>query len=165
MPNHNFLFLPGHFKSEFRLYWVKDKTLKKIIIGLIFGLLGALSACNSVENEFRSSLEGQFAGTFERTDKGISLGVAEVTLAFEGDRFGGSGGANRYPSICQGTFALSRNTITFNNTCFFTAEFDWSLILSGTYQIRREGEEIVFRRSMGDLIDTYRLRRVEVLRQ
>lgn len=139
--------------------------MNKIIIGLIFGLFGTLSACNSVENEFPSLLEGLFSGTFERTDKGTSLGVAEVTLAFEGDRFGGSGGPNRYPTICQGTFTLSRNSITFNNTCFFTADFDWSLILSGTYQISQEGEELVFRRSMGDLIDTYRLRRVEVLRR
>lgn len=165
MPNQNFLFLPGHFISEIRLYWVNDKTLKKIIIGLIFGLLGALSACNSVDNEFPNLLEGRFIGTFERTDKGISQGIAEVSLILEDNRFGGSGGPNRYPTICQGTFALSRNTITFTNTCFFTADFDWSLILGGTYQISQEGEELVFRRSMGDLIDTYRLRRVEVLRQ
>jgi len=105
------------------------------------------------------NLQGSFTGTFERVVDGTSLGQAGVSLVLDGDTFSGSGGPNRYPVICRGNFTLEGNTINFINNCFFTADFDWTLILSGSFEVRQTGNELVLVKRRGSIVDTYRLRK------
>ncbi|MGY6521462.1 MAG: hypothetical protein ACXIUD_07030 [Mongoliitalea sp.] len=135
--------------------------MNRLFTWLMLGLLMGLAACNEKQDVDPALLQGQFTGTFERIVDGQSLGVASIGLLLEGNSFSGSGGPNRYPVICNGTFSVSENRITFENACFFTADFDWSLILSGTFRLSRVGGEYILQRSNDNLVDTYRLRRVE----
>ncbi|GHB51053.1 hypothetical protein [Mongoliitalea lutea] len=135
--------------------------MKHLMLWAIVGLVMTAWSCNPTENVDPTSMQGQFAGTFERTVNGQSEGVANVGLILEGNSFSGSGGPNRYPVICNGTFTVSGGNITFENACFFTADFDWSLILSGSFRLSRVGGEYILQRSNDNLVDTYRLRRVE----
>lgn len=135
--------------------------MKHVMLWAIVGLVLTAWSCNPTENVDPASMQGQFAGTFERTVNGQSEGVANVGLILEGNSFSGSGGPNRYPVICNGTFTVSGGNITFENACFFTADFDWSLILSGSFRLSRVGGEYILQRSNDNLVDTYRLRRVE----
>lgn len=135
--------------------------MKHVMLWAMVGLVLTAWSCNPTENVDPTSMQGQFAGTFERTVNGQSEGVANVGLILEGNSFSGSGGPNRYPVICNGTFTVSGGNITFENACFFTADFDWSLILSGSFRLSRVGGEYILQRSNDNLVDTYRLRRVE----
>lgn len=134
--------------------------MKYLIIGAMLALAMTFWGCKDTEDVDPSFLQGQFTGTFERTVAGSSQGAATVSLLLEGNSFSGGGGPNRYPVICNGTFTISGSSISFENACFFTADFDWSLILGGTWQASQQGGELILRRSSDTIVDTYRLRRV-----
>jgi hypothetical protein len=134
--------------------------MKQVMLWAIVGLVLTAWSCNPTENVDPTSMQGQFTGTFERMVDGQSLGVASIGLLLEGNSFSGSGGPNRYPVICNGTFTVSENRIIFENACFFTADFDWSLILNGSWQVNQQGGELILRRSADTLVDVYRLQRI-----
>jgi hypothetical protein len=50
--------------------------------------------------------------------------------------------ANRIPAGGSGTYTFSNNKITFNEQNFYTADFDWNLILSGTYNYSFNGKTL-----------------------
>jgi hypothetical protein len=121
-------------------------------------LLLSFASCSEQEINI-TSLEGEYTGIFLRSTPYAKFQPANVSLLFEGASFSGTSDIARYPAICRGTFGISGDEISFENTCFFTADFDWSLILSGTWKITSEGEEIVFRKKTGNLSDMYRLKK------
>ncbi|MEJ2004157.1 MAG: hypothetical protein P8X57_04150, partial [Cyclobacteriaceae bacterium] len=49
-----------------------------------------------------------------------------------------------YPAICNGTFERDDKRISFENNCAFTADFDWSFILNGTYEIDLQDKYVYF---------------------
>lgn len=104
------------------------------------------------------SLNGRYEGIFFRTAPAANHQTSDVTLVFKGDTFEGSGNITKYPAICHGTYTLTGDVIEFNNLCVWTAEFDWSYILSGKFIISREGNEIIMIRTYsGGVYDTYKL--------
>ncbi|AFL83526.1 hypothetical protein Belba_0879 [Belliella baltica DSM 15883] len=129
--------------------------MKRSITWLL--LLWGTTACNSTDDMDPTLLQGQFTGTFERTVDGSSEGVESISLLLEGNSFSGEGGANRYPTICRGTFAVEGNKVNFSNSCFFTADFDWTLILSGDFRVERDEDELILSKNEGLIVDMYRL--------
>lgn len=81
------------------------------------------------------SLNGRYMGTFYRTGGD----TVNVSLLFTETNFSGSSDRPKYPAICSGTFSVNKNgstnTIQFNDACMWTADFDWSLILDGDYEL------------------------------
>lgn len=118
-------------------------------------------SCNQLDNVVVENLSGKFEGTFERVESGISLGLSEVSLEFEGNTYKGSHKEPRYPVICNGSYSIEDAKVIFANDCFFTADFDWSLILNGEYDAMLSGQELTLTRNNGNFEDTYRLKRVE----
>lgn len=95
--------------------------------------------------------DGIYTGTFTlTTPTGVSTG--DATIQIEGNRFSASGNANRIPAGGSGNFSLSddRQTITFQDENFWTADFDWSLILSGNFVYSFDGEKLEFARQTHD---------------
>ncbi|MCH7401571.1 hypothetical protein ACFOUP_14075 [Belliella kenyensis] len=118
-------------------------------------------SCNQLDNLVVENLNGKFEGTFERVESGTSLGLSEVSLEFEGNTYSGSHKEPRYPVICNGSYNIENSKITFSNNCFFTADFDWSLILNGEFDAVLSGQKLILTRSSGNFVDTYKLIRVE----
>ncbi|PZX55635.1 hypothetical protein [Algoriphagus chordae] len=126
---------------------------------ILFFLL-ILSSCSEdgqLEQKFQ---EGTFSGTFQR-DLGDSE-IANITLTFDGNRWSGFGDYPKYPALCKGTYAIDGKKITFQNECPWTAEFDWTLILSGEYKLTKTGSSLEFSRdyrsaTSDKYIDLYRL--------
>lgn len=85
--------------------------------------------------------------------------VAHVSISFNDGSFSGGSSISRYPAICNGKYSLSGSDVTFTNHCVWTADFDWSFILAGTFQIRQEGEYIHLVRKSEHGIDFYKLKR------
>ena len=82
-------------------------------------------------------------GTFIRTTPFAISKAANVSITFRDNNFEGASDKYRYPVICKGTFIVSGQEIEFTNTCGpWTADFDWSLIISGKFKIIRTADSL-----------------------
>ena len=99
---------------------------------IIFCLTLSFTSCNkSTSNSI--ILNGTYSGTFQRLTKSGGQ-ISNVTITFSGNTWTGQSQYAKYPALCQGTYKeISADSISFENTCPWTAEFDWSLILNGDY--------------------------------
>jgi hypothetical protein len=119
-----------------------------------------LVACNKNNDSTGThELTGRFRGTFNRS---TSPDTAQVSFNFKPDMtYEGTGGPSYYPSICSGTFQRSNNTLVINDSCAWTANFDWTLIFDGTYNINFTSENKVrIWRTTGAFTDEYLLNRI-----
>jgi len=132
----------------------------RLVVG--FAMLLILGACkkeksNGNGNNGVNELIGRYTGTFVRT----GMDTAIVSFHFKDDlHFEGSSNTQNYPAICAGTFSRNGSTLNVNDTCAWTANFDWTLIFDGTYSISL-GENNTARiwRTTGEITDEYRLTR------
>lgn len=99
-------------------------------------------------------LGGRYMGIFSRT----GMDTSQVSLYFDQDRFEGFSSVQQYPAICSGTFELGNDEVTFIDSCAWPANFDWSLILSGTYNIQFGEGTVRIWKSSGNVTDEYLLK-------
>jgi hypothetical protein len=112
------------------------------------------------------NVQGTYVGTFVRNQvKAVPvLSVGNVKITFSGNEFNGSSDSLNYPFICNGTFTVTDmpDSIHFVNKCVFPANFDWTMILNGSYKLVQTGDSLYIRRTIGDFIyeeDVYSLRK------
>jgi hypothetical protein len=123
-----------------------------IIVTMIFAAL----ACES-EGDIHLP-EGKYSGYFTRSTVDEDGVPSRVTLMFAGNTFTGNSEVPKHPAICQGTYVIEGDKITFINNCPWTADFDWTLILSGEYVINVDGDQVkLFRDYNGKQTDVYLL--------
>jgi hypothetical protein len=121
-------------------------------------LIAAAFACES-DGDIHLP-QGKYSGYFTRSTVNEDGTPSKVTLIFTGNTFSGSGDTPKYPAICEGTYSIDGDKITFTNTCPWTAEFDWTLILGGEYVINVDGDQVKFFRDYNGIqSDTYVLNR------
>lgn len=104
-----------------------------------------------------NELLGRYTGTFSRTGMDSTI----VNLYFREDgTFEGSGETSYYPAICSGTFERDGGSLQVNDTCSWTANFDWTLIFDGNFSISLgENQTARIWRTNGAVTDEYLLRR------
>ncbi|WP_114936996.1 hypothetical protein [Mucilaginibacter endophyticus] len=113
-------------------------------------------SCKKNENQ-AIKLSGTYAGTFQRKVSGTGA-ISDVSLSFSADAWNGESQTVKYPALNHGTFSTTGNKINFKNESVWTAEFDWSLILSGDYDITVSGNKITISKSYATgMIDVYTL--------
>lgn len=100
--------------------------------------------------------DGTYTGTFKRVGPASTL-ISNVTLTITGNKWEGESQYPNYPALCRGTFKIAgADQIIFENNCFWTANFDWTLILSKAYQIKREGNTLeIWREYDTQNLDSY----------
>ncbi len=125
--------------------------MKKILC--LIAVTMVLIACDKTDTA-SNSLYGRYIGIFSRT----GMDTSQVSLLFTGDRFEGQTGQAVYPAICRGSFDLGANTIHFADSCAWSASFDWSLILSGEYNINFGDGTVRIWKTDGSITDEYLLR-------
>lgn len=104
--------------------------------------------------------EGTYSGIFTRVSPAALHPPSEVTLTFNKTSYTGSSTRAKYPAICEGTFKIKGNTIEFENGCMWTADFDWTLILKGRYDLAVRNDSIfITRKYDGGTSDNFRLAR------
>ena len=119
--------------------------MKKILVLLLL-LTSIIFSCENETIEQRILLVGAYKGTFSRTSRIADWMSANVTLEFEGNSFSGESDKEKYPAICKGKYKVNGNEINFENQCPWTAEFDWTFILNGKFEIEQTGKELVITR-------------------
>ncbi|OGX89427.1 hypothetical protein BEN47_07255 [Hymenobacter lapidarius] len=101
------------------------------------------------------NLDGTYSGTFQREPGGQ---ISQVSLVFSGGEWSGTSQIPKYPALCSGTYKVTSNDkITFTNACIWTAEFDWTLILGGEYDLNTKGNTIEIIAQKRNERDIYRL--------
>lgn len=113
---------------------------------IVLILLTLLFSCDKDDNNEHIINSGVYKGTFQRKSVTYERKIANVTLTFTGDKWEGTSNIEKYPALCRGTYSIDGDVITFENECAWTAEFDWSLILSGKYLIEESGNNLDFYR-------------------
>jgi hypothetical protein len=122
----------------------------------LFAALTLFFACSKNDDDKNMTVpEGMYIGTFHRT----GMDTAIVTLTFEGNRFSGQSDHSKYPAICHGSYEVYDKNIQFTDSCTWTANFNWTLILNGTYSFTHSSNELRFSRTNGNITDDYVLRK------
>jgi len=116
-----------------------------------------LISCND-ESVDLIDIEGTYEGTFIRTSPNAKYTPSQVTLTFSNGQFQGESDVTKYPAICSGTYEVKGNKVEFENACVWTAEFDWSLILSGEFTAELTSDELTLQRKNGSTWDLYELK-------
>jgi hypothetical protein len=118
-----------------------SKLLAMVLLLLSLG-------CTENDETAIPALSGTYAGTFQRGNQP----ALPVSITFEANRFSGGTTANAprdaaFARICKGTFSQSGNTVSFQNECFFTAEFDWTLILNDDWKAGQQNDRLILTRN------------------
>ena len=127
------------------------------ILSVLLCLPLFIISCKKTNTDFVIQ-EGTYVGTFQRlTSSGGQ--ISNVTIIFSANSWTGQSEVAKYPALCSGTYkANGANNVTFENACPWTAEFDWSLILSQDYKIKFVGNKLEISRDYnGAYKDIYNL--------
>lgn len=115
---------------------------KTIIIRFGFALMVLLSACTDKDKPAEVTLQGSYSGMFTVEYNDGDVRSNPVTINFDENKYVCSSGSNYTPAGGSGTFVIEGSKITFQDENFWTANFDWNLILSGEYNLSFAGGEI-----------------------
>lgn len=130
------------------------------MLPLIIMLVTFLCSCDKEEAILFALEEGTYSGSFYRSSPSATYETSDVSIIFRQNSFEGSSSVAKYPAICNGTYMVQGQEIEFVNECFWTAEFDWSYILSGKFTLTYEGDQMILSRSYGQgVTDTYILQK------
>ena len=129
------------------------------LLGLFILALISFACKKNSDNVATGELNGRYRGTFNRSG---DPDTAKISINFRPDMtFEGTGGPAYYPAICGGSFQQNNNTLVVNDTCAWTANFDWTLIFGGDYNISfSSGNSVRIWRTRGFIIDEYLLTRI-----
>jgi hypothetical protein len=104
-----------------------------------------LFSCDSDENVSQPTFDGTYIGIFERNQV-----ISNVTINLGNGIFSGTSETEKFPAICNGNYAISGNLIQFGNDCAWTADFDWSLILTDSWNYTFENSTLTLTNGLGD---------------
>lgn len=121
----------------------------KYSIVVIFSTLLALGACNK-SNSIATIPNGTYSGTFQRLNSNGGQ-ISNVTITFNNGTWTGQSQFPKYPALCNGTYTVKNGMVDFANSCAWTAEFDWSLILSNKYQYNYSNNILMMKRENNGL--------------
>lgn len=117
----------------------------------------------SCKNDDILNVEGTYSGRFIYTVAISSSGptISPASIHFENGTFRSGAGKNRIPAGGSGTFKVSGKQIEFADTNAWTADFDWRLILNGTYTYKIQSDSLFLTRHTNDGNKyEYRLKRI-----
>jgi len=103
--------------------------------------------------------DGTYSDTFQRVvhDTGA---ISHVSIIFSSGNYSGQSEMNYYPVIGKGTFKIFSDSISFRASMVYTANFDWTLILSGDYKIKMNNSELeIWRDYDNSSKDIYKLKK------
>ena len=128
----------------------------RLILIIFSAVLFFAAGCRKADDKLLA--DGVYKGIFYRTSPWTD--TAQVTITIAGNRFTGQTNKMYYPAVCNGTFSVNGDMIRFNNSCPWTANFDWSFILSNEYEIKGNGKTVEISRGYNGIIfykDVYQL--------
>lgn len=111
----------------------------------VISLLWILTSCQKSEN-VTSQPNGKYSGVFTVTYPNGATHSNSVTVNFSSSdkSFNCSGNRNDYyPAGGSGSYKIENSKIVFSDTNIWTANFDWNLILNGSYNYTMNGTQLI----------------------
>lgn len=117
------------------------KPIQTIFLSLLFSLL--FFGCDDKLSSEETVYSGTFTVTYTNEDgtQRTRSGPVKLELRQDGKYFC-SGNSDCIPAGGSGTYSLKGGEIIFNDENFWTADFDWNLILNGEYTFTMEGKRL-----------------------
>ena len=120
-----------------------------VVPALICGIVFA-SCTNKVTDDDMTRekiFNGKYTGTFtvkyfEEIPQPWAYGSGKTTLILKDGEFICARNSNRIPAGGSGNYYIDGNKIIFQDLNFWTADFDWGLILSGEYDYTFKGKKL-----------------------
>lgn len=126
--------------------------MKSIFKSILFvGFFICILSCGNSDDNFSTTLEGEYEGTFTVEYQNDQTFSNPVEVSFSGGEFSSSTGANRFPAGGNGAYNVENNTIQFTDENIWTADFDWNLILNGTYNYTINGNTLILSANKNDV--------------
>jgi len=141
------------------------KTIVKYLMTVAIPLISC-AGCQEDDLKATKISDGIYVGTFVRDAIWVDdENIANITITFSSNTWTGASDIIKYPALCNGTYSINGDKIIFENDCAWTAEFDWSLILSGEYDIKEINDNSIefhrdYRSETSDtFVDIYKIYR------
>ncbi|MBS1578047.1 MAG: hypothetical protein JST29_00230 [Bacteroidetes bacterium] len=112
--------------------------MRTIFLTLTFFSIVFLSGC---DKDGINLIEGTYEVTFTVTYN-LGTQTGQTTLELKNGKFSCSGNSNRIPAGGSGIYTFDNGKITFSDENFWTADFDWNLILNGQYDYTFDGKKL-----------------------
>lgn len=122
---------------------------------LLLTFLMLFNGCADKQVEPPASLDGVYQGTFTVEYSDGQVLSNSVTVDIMANEYSSSSGSGRIPAGGSGTFEIRGDSIQFSDQNMWTADFDWNLILNGTYKYSSNGKELVLSADKNQ-VGTYR---------
>ena len=137
--------------------------MKKLIFIIWIAIISS-TGCEKSHND--KIPDGVYTGTFQRQLAFGGGDSANVTLTFSSNTWTGQSDKPSFPALCNGTYKIEKDKITFLNLCLWAPDLNESIILSGEFDLNINGKQIeIIRSSLGSStdawIDKYTLTRQE----
>lgn len=91
---------------------------------------------------------GTYSGRFV-VENGLTSQEGLFQLEIMDKTYRCSGNSNRIPAGGSGTFSIAQNEVIFEDENMWTADFDWHLILNGTYNLSQKGDTLSIVKTQG----------------
>lgn len=114
------------------------------VLSLVF------TSCNKDEVP-SNRINGTYSGTFTVEYLNGDFFTNPVMIKFTGVNYQSSGSSDYFPAGGNGTYERSNSTINFYDENYWTANFDWNLILSGEYDYSISDNELIISANRSDL--------------
>ncbi|MDJ0646387.1 MAG: hypothetical protein QNJ57_10435 [Flavobacteriaceae bacterium] len=118
---------------------MRTKNFLLALLGTIILFVG----CNEDDNVPTLDLNGSYNGTFTVEYNDGRVFSNPVVVEFNGENFSSSTGIDRFPAGGNGKFEIQGRSVKFVDENIWTADFDWNLILNGTYIYTSYGNDLV----------------------
>ncbi|EOZ98719.1 hypothetical protein A33Q_1373 [Indibacter alkaliphilus LW1] len=132
--------------------------MKKIYLLPVFAIFWFLHSCAEQDSFVVMDEKETLEGTFQRIVDGEAGAISEVTIKLNDGKWEGNSSVSRYPALCKGNYTLEDSKINFENECMWTADFDWTLILNGTFTVLFSDDSMIWEKVTGEVnqvIDRY----------
>ncbi|MXV15584.1 hypothetical protein [Hufsiella ginkgonis] len=89
--------------------------------------------------------EGLYSGEFRyyNPQSNASAQSAPITVSFSGYIYDATGAPDKKPAGGSGTFSMEGNKVKFEEKSMWTADFDWNMILKGTYDYQVKADSLI----------------------
>ncbi|AXT18430.1 hypothetical protein D7030_07745 [Flavobacteriaceae bacterium AU392] len=116
----------------------------KSTILFLLGFLIFTGCSNDDDNSLESIPNGDFAGTFTVEYSNGDVFSNPVTVSFNSNNsYSSSNSMDYFPAGGSGTYEMTNSTIEFSDINFWTANFDWNLILNEEYSFTLNDNELI----------------------
>jgi hypothetical protein len=131
--------------------------------GLILLVVVSVFSSCSKELIVSKNVDGTYRGVFEieNTDPAANSTpiTADVWVNLKGINYNSTGSVNGISAGASGKYFIKKDVITFTDILMHTANFDWSLLLNGSYTYTIKDDQIVLSKKAGNNTYTYRLKK------